>query len=95
MNKIERLETAVKTLLENYNKIKIERNNALKEIENSKRELDSAKNLIDNLKAEMEALGKSKVNNFDEDKRNELIAQIKSIINRIDNLNIDSSITNV
>jgi hypothetical protein len=95
MDKIERLETAVKTLVENYNKIKIERNNALKEIENSKRELENAKSLIDSLQAEMETLGKSKVNNFDEDKRNELITQIKSIINRIDNLNIDSSITNV
>jgi archaellum component FlaC len=95
MDKIERLEKAIKTLVENYNKIKIERNNVLKEIENSKRELDNAKNLIDNLKTEIELLGKSKVNNFNEEKRNELINQIKSIINRIDNLNIDSSITNV
>ena len=95
MNNIVKLETSIYKLIEKHDEFLKVREKALKDAENAESELKKAKETINDLKlnfAKVEKISDSNLNI--ENKKEEIIKQIKSIIARLDRLNIDD-ITNV
>lgn len=95
MNNIVKLETFIHKFIEKHNELREVRNRVVKDAENAESELKRAKETINDLKLNIEKVEKTSSDNYNiENKKDGIIRQIKSIIARLDRLNIDD-ITNV
>ena len=89
MNNIVKLETLVHKFVKEYDNLRMERNNVIENSEDIEIELEKAKETINELKQNyenfdrMENTSESNIEN----KKSEIIKQIKFIITRIDSLN--------
>ena len=89
MNNIVKLETLVHKFVKEYDNLRMERNNVIENSEDIEIELEKAKETINKLKQNyenfdrMENTSESNIEN----KKSEIIKQIKFIIARIDGLN--------
>lgn len=89
MNNIVKLETLVHKFVKEYDNLRMERNNVIENSEDIEIELEKAKETINELKQNyenfdrMENTSESNIEN----KKSEIIKQIKFIITRIDGLN--------
>lgn len=95
MNNIVKLETFIHKFIEKHNELREVRNRVVKDAENAESELKRAKETINDLKLNIEKVEKTSSDNYNiENKKDGIIRQIKSIIARLNRLNIDD-ITNV
>ena len=90
MNNIAKLETFIHKFIVKHNEFKELKDKAVKDAENAESELKRAKETINGLKRNIEKVEKTSSNKYNiEDKKDDIIKQIKSIITRLDRLNID------
>ena len=90
MKSIVKLETVVHKFVEKHNILRSERDRSLQEAEIKKNELKQAVETVNKLNQNIKEVEKKSgnINNI-ENTKNEIINQIKSLVNRIDNLVLD------
>jgi len=94
MNNIVKLETFIHKFIEKHNELREVKGKAVEDAENAESELQKAKETINDLKQNVKKVENTSSSNYHiENKKGEIIEQIKSIIARLDHLNIDD-ITN-
>ena len=90
MKSIVKLETSVHKFVEKNNVLRLERDRSVQEAEIAKSELKQAVETVSKLNQNIKEVEKKSDNtNNIENKKNEIIHQIKSLVNRIDNLILD------
>ncbi len=90
MNNISKLEASINKIIDESIELRIEKNNAIKDAENAKDELRKAREIINELDGNIEITGSvSNGSSIIEDKKNEIIQHIKSIITQVDKLKIN------
>jgi len=90
MNNIVKLETFINKFIVKHNEFKELKDKAVKDAENAESELERAKETINGLKQNIDKVEKTSSSKYNiENKKDDIIKQIKSIIARLDLLNID------
>ena len=90
MNNIVKLETFIHKFIVKHNEFKDLKDKAVKDAENAERELERAKETINGLKQNIDKVEKTSSSKYNiENRKDDIIKQIKSIIARLDRLNID------
>ena len=90
MKNIVKLETFIHKFVEKHNGLRSERDRVVQEAEIAKSELKQAVETINKLNQNIKEVGKKSDNtNNIENKKNEIIHHIKSLVNRIDKLDLD------
>ena len=90
MNNISKLEASIYKIIDEYIELRKERDNAIKDAENAKDELRKAQETINELEGNIEKVGSASYGNSNiEDKKNEIIRHIKSVINRVEKFKIN------
>ena len=90
MKSIVKLETSVHKFVEKNNVLRLERDRSVQEAEIAKNELKQAVETVNKLNQNIKEVEKKSDNtNNIENEKNEIIHQIKSLVNRIDNLVFD------
>jgi flagellar biosynthesis chaperone FliJ len=89
MSNIINLETSIHKFLKIFNKLRDERDEAVSLANDIKKELENAQNVIQELEKNINEIEENSNNNERESVKEEIVQNIKEIINRIDSIDID------